>query len=264
MAQSGYTPLSIYHSATANAVPTSANLTSGELAINYTDGKLYYKDNSGTVQVIANKSGASGSFVNISASGYIAAGANVSAGTSITAATTITAGTNFIGPGTGLTGNAVALSIGGNANTVTTNANLTGVITSVGNLTSIANQTGNGSVFVVSTNPVVVNPTITNYVETLYSATGNTTINLANGTVQKIATSGATTITLPSSVTGKSVTVIVSYTTTGDTIAFAGGSTIKWAGGTVPVGTGVTGKFDIFNFYQDGTNTYAAIYGQNF
>lgn len=51
--------------------------------------------------------------------------------------------TNFIGPGTGLTGTASALSIGGNAatatlaSTVTTNANLTGPVTSVGNATTI-------------------------------------------------------------------------------------------------------------------------------
>jgi len=39
----------------AAAVPVNTNLLNGELAINITDGKLYYKDNSGTVQVIATK-----------------------------------------------------------------------------------------------------------------------------------------------------------------------------------------------------------------
>ena len=37
----------------ANAVPVPGDLVSGELAINYTDGNLFYKDNSGNVQVIA-------------------------------------------------------------------------------------------------------------------------------------------------------------------------------------------------------------------
>jgi len=56
MAQSGYTPISLYYSTTASTAPTSGNLVSGELAINITDGKLYYKDNAGVVQVIASKS----------------------------------------------------------------------------------------------------------------------------------------------------------------------------------------------------------------
>ncbi len=55
--------------------------------------------------------------------------------------------------GTNITGTAAGLSIGGNAATVTTNANLTGPITSVGNATSIAAQTGTGSVFVVQATP---------------------------------------------------------------------------------------------------------------
>ena len=55
MAQSGYTPIQLYYSSTASAVPVSGNLTNGELAINITDGKLYYKDNGGTVQLLASK-----------------------------------------------------------------------------------------------------------------------------------------------------------------------------------------------------------------
>ena len=53
MAQAGYTPISLYYSTTAAAVPTSGNLASGELAINITDGKLYFKNNSGTVTLLA-------------------------------------------------------------------------------------------------------------------------------------------------------------------------------------------------------------------
>ena len=52
------------------------------------------------------------------------------------------------------------LSIGGNAATVTTNANLTGPITSVGNSTSITSQTGIGTKFVVDTSPTLVTPNI--------------------------------------------------------------------------------------------------------
>lgn len=57
MAQTGFTPISIYHSTTASAAPSPSNLVTGELAINVTDGKLYYKDNLGAVQTLASTSG---------------------------------------------------------------------------------------------------------------------------------------------------------------------------------------------------------------
>jgi hypothetical protein len=53
MSANGYTPIQIYHSTTALAVPVNTNLANGELAINITDGKLYYKDNGGTVRLLA-------------------------------------------------------------------------------------------------------------------------------------------------------------------------------------------------------------------
>jgi hypothetical protein len=53
MAASGFTPISIYYSATTTNVPTAGNLVAGELAINTFDGKLFYKDSSNVVQVIA-------------------------------------------------------------------------------------------------------------------------------------------------------------------------------------------------------------------
>lgn len=49
MAASGFTPIVIYHSSTANAVPVAGNLAVGELAVNVTDQKLYTKNNSGAV-----------------------------------------------------------------------------------------------------------------------------------------------------------------------------------------------------------------------
>jgi hypothetical protein len=60
MAQTGYTPIALYYSSTASNTPSAGNLANGELAINITDGKLFYKDNTGTVQVIASKAAAAG------------------------------------------------------------------------------------------------------------------------------------------------------------------------------------------------------------
>jgi len=63
MSQAGFTPIQLYHSTTAAAAPTAGNLANGELSINITDGKLFYKDNLGVVQVLATKAGASGDVV---------------------------------------------------------------------------------------------------------------------------------------------------------------------------------------------------------
>jgi hypothetical protein len=52
MAQTGFTPIQLYFSSTTTNVPLAANLANGELAINITDGKLFYKDNANAVQVI--------------------------------------------------------------------------------------------------------------------------------------------------------------------------------------------------------------------
>jgi hypothetical protein len=63
MAATNFTPISLYYSATSTNVPTNTNLVNGELAINIADGKLFYKDSSNVVQVIATKAGASGDVV---------------------------------------------------------------------------------------------------------------------------------------------------------------------------------------------------------
>ena len=68
MAQTGYTPISIYYSATATNTPTAGNLVAGELAINTADGKLFYKDSSGVVQTLATKATTAGTYSSITTS----------------------------------------------------------------------------------------------------------------------------------------------------------------------------------------------------
>jgi hypothetical protein len=60
MAASGFTPIQLYYSTTATNVPLAANLLAGELAINTADGKVYYKNTSGVVTLLAGISGYSG------------------------------------------------------------------------------------------------------------------------------------------------------------------------------------------------------------
>ncbi len=63
MAATNYTPIQLYYSTTAAAVPVNTNLLSGELAINITDGKLYYKNAGGTVTLLASSAGVGGDVV---------------------------------------------------------------------------------------------------------------------------------------------------------------------------------------------------------
>lgn len=61
MAATNFTPISLYYSTTAAAVPSAGNLVSGELALNITDKKLYAKDNTGAIFLLASATGATGS-----------------------------------------------------------------------------------------------------------------------------------------------------------------------------------------------------------
>lgn len=112
----------------------------------------------------------------------------------------------------------------------------------------------------------LTNPTFTNYTETMFEVAGSGTwsINLSQGTVQKFYYNGNFTLTLPTSVAGKSFIIIVQYQTNGLSTTWSSPSPLKWVGGTTPTATGVSGKIDIFSFFQDGTNTYGTVYGQNF
>ena len=68
MAQAGFTPIRLYSSTTPASTPSAANITNSaegsEIAINVADGKLFYKDGSNVVQVIATKDAAAGTFTN--------------------------------------------------------------------------------------------------------------------------------------------------------------------------------------------------------
>lgn len=91
--------------------------------------------------------------------------------------------TGFSGP---LTGN-VTGDVTGNAATVTTNANLTGPITSAGNATSVASQTGTGSKFVMDTNPTLISPVLGAATASSLVVTASLS---ADGSISKNATAG--------------------------------------------------------------------------
>jgi hypothetical protein len=198
MAQTGFTPIVTYNTATATTVPSAANLAQGELAVNVTDKKLYTKDSGGNVVLLASNGGdvtGPASSTNLAIPTFSGTGGKTlldNAGATISAGV-ITA-TGFSGPLTGnVTGN-VSGSSGsctGNAATVTTNANLTGPITSVGNATSIASQTGTGTTFAMSASPTFTGTVgaadLTTTGNTILGNASTDTLNVGNGGLIKDA-----------------------------------------------------------------------------
>lgn len=158
MAQTGFTPILIYGSGTATNVPSPSNLTTTangvELALNYADGKLFYKDGGGTVQLLASTAGAAGTVSSVAQS--FTGGLISVSGSPITTSGTLAlsvAGTSggvpyFSSSSTwassaALTANAIMIGGGAGAapSTITTG---TGVVTALGV------NTGSAGAFVVN------------------------------------------------------------------------------------------------------------------
>ena len=130
-------------------------------------------------------------------------------------------------------------------------------------ISAVSDETGSG-VLVFNNAPALTNPTVTNYVETPYSANSSTAITLAltNGTVQIITLTGNATITMPTATSGKSFILYLKQDATGSrTVTW---STVKWPGGTAPTITSTASKQDIYSFFADGTNWYGTTVGQNY
>ena len=138
----------------------------------------------------------------------------------------------------------ITATLSGKASTVTTNANLTGVITSVGNATSIASQTGTGSKFVVDTSPTLITPTLG--VATATSINKVTITTPATGSTLTVAD-------------GKTLTTSNTLTFTGtdaSSIDFGSGGTVLYSGGalgTPASGTLTNCTFPILNQNTSGT-----------
>jgi hypothetical protein len=118
MAATNFTPIQLYYSTTASAVPLAANLAAGELAINIPDGKLYYND-SGTVKLLASNAattnvtsitfGTTGLTPSTATSGAVTVAGTLVVGNGGTGLTTITAGRILYGAGTSALGNSASL-----------------------------------------------------------------------------------------------------------------------------------------------------------
>lgn len=116
MSQAGFTPISLYFSATASAVPSSGNLVAGELALNTADEKLYFKNAAGTVKLLASNASASGTTGTSILYGNGTGGfSNVTIGTGVSFAGGTLSATGTGGTVTGVTASAPLASSGGAA-----------------------------------------------------------------------------------------------------------------------------------------------------
>jgi len=151
MPATNYTPILLYRSSTASAAPTTGNLNAGELAINYNDGKLYYKDNAGTpaIQLIGARLG-----TNTTTGGTVATalGSELNkTGGLVSQTGTLAANALLIGGGSG-----VAIS------STTTGANVLtflGTPSSANLAAAVTDETGSGSL-VFATSPTLTTPVL--------------------------------------------------------------------------------------------------------
>jgi hypothetical protein len=113
------------------------------------------------------------------------------------------------------------------------------------------------------TSPIINNPTVTNYVESVVAigtVTTTNTISLTNGTVQTatLTASTACTFTMPTATAGKSFILLLKQaaSTGNGTATF---TSVKWGTAGAPTITATAGKMDILTFVADGTNWYGSI-----
>jgi len=173
--------------------------------------------------------------------------------------------------------NATGTASGLTAGTVTTNANLTGDVTSVGNATTLSAATVTGKAltgYSIGTTVGTVSAT-DSILQAVQKIAGNQriaefddgnsgasdTIDFSNGPAHKSTLTGNCTFTFSNPIAGQAYILKTVGDGTVRTITWP--AAVKWVGGTAPTMTGTNGKFDLINFYYDGTN-YLGSYTQNY
>jgi hypothetical protein len=178
MAQTGYTPIKIYYSATPSAAPTAGNLANGELAINAFDGKLFYKDSTGSVQTIATKAAAA--LIGKTTTTFETPGSSTFLGNA--AGSVVTSGVRnvFVGEfaGADLTTGSDNVAVGSNAlaNAISASFNIAIGSTALGSLNSGISNIAIGSSSLVSNSTGIGNVAVGDDTCTSYTGSGATAL----------------------------------------------------------------------------------------
>jgi len=239
MAATNFTPISLYYSTTAAAVPSAGNLVAGELALNTLDEKLYFKNSTGTVKLLAsNATSAPVTTITFGSTGLTPSTATSGA---VTVAGTLAPANG----GTGVSNNA-AMTVTGSGNfaytrTLTGTTNVT--FPTTGTLSTLAGTE-------TFTNKTLTNPTVTAYLETapaIVNSSTSQTIALASGTVLSYTLTGNCTFTMPTATSGTSFIVRLIQDATGSRTATF--TSVKWPAGTAPtITTTASTGVDILTF----------------
>ena len=224
MAQTGFTPIQLYRTSTASAVPVNTDLADGELAINLTDERLYFKNAAGTVKLLAANitpvaNGGTG------ATSFAAAGLATLTGVEALSNKDLTAGTNTF---------------------PSSLATLTGTET-------LTNKTVEAGTFTNGyTEEVATANTSTAY-----------TIDLAGGSVQILTLTGNCTFTFPTATAGQSFILLLKQDGTGGrTVTWP--ASVEWPGATAPTITSTASKMDKLVFTAADSNWYGSVAGQSY
>jgi hypothetical protein len=194
MAQAGFTPISLYLSTTAAAIPSAGNLVAGELALNTVDEKLYFKNSAGTVKLLASNASSTATVSSVAMS--VPAFLSV-AGSPITSSGTLAVT---------LSGTALPVANGGTSLTTLTANNVilgngTSAPTFVAPSTSGNVLTSNGTTWASSL------PAAGGIVYTAVKTTNYTAAN--NDGVLTNTTGGSFTVTLPTSPSVGNIVIVV-------------------------------------------------------
>jgi hypothetical protein len=288
MAQSGFTPIKLYLSTTAAAVPTAANLEPGELALNNNDGKLYYEDSAGVVQLLASKAAAAG------VTSFTAGTTGLTPSTATSGAVTLAGTLAIANGGTGLTalGTGVQTAIGvnvGTAGAVVVNGGALGTPSSgaVTNLTGTASINVNGTVgattpttgafTTLAASSTVSGTGFTNYFASppALGTTAPAEVKVTVGWAANTALTDAATVAWDTNNQVATFTFVSSNRTMGAptnlkngafyalaVIQNAGSNTLtwnsvfKWAAGVAPTLSTAAGAKDYFTFRSDGSSLF--------
>ena len=286
MAATGYTPISLYYSTTAAAVPVNTNLVNGELAINITDGKLYYKDNSGVVKLLASNAattnvttfsaGTTGFTPSSATSGAVTLAGTLATTNGGTGLTSFTSGGAVYATSTSaLTTGTLPIASGGTGATTLAGANI--ALLNVAQ-TFTATQTFNGTSATEAmktlniaepANVVGTAPTSTTNFYINSGAVQYYTANTANNWTLNFAFSSGTSLNTAMAVgDSMSCTMIVTNSTTAyypSAFTIDGTSvTPKWQGGTAPT-SGDASAIDSYTYViikTAATPTYTVLASQ--